>query len=250
MLIPADPRTDEPPPAASVLVADGNPVVRMFVQRLLMDLGCEARVVTSGHDVLAMLEREPYGLVLMDVETLDIDGLELAAEIRRREALGTYRVPIVAMTWCADPVDRERCLAAGIDGHVSKPVQRHELAQALREWLPAGRAMTQGDELPLDIGWLRRLLPRDEDAVRSVLAMFVGRGIELLADMTADVRSGDMDALRSHAHALKGISGTVGARRLHGRLSGDPALLSRVLPELEQDFAELRGLIERELARP
>lgn len=99
----------------------------------------------------------------------------------------------------------------------------------------------------LDLDWLRVNLECDEDTVRMLLELYTTRGSELMTAMAAAVDAADADALRLHAHSLKGISGTIGALRIHALLRDDPTQLVSSFPRVEQAFDELREVIVREL---
>jgi signal transduction histidine kinase/DNA-binding response OmpR family regulator len=121
----------------SVLVAEDQRTNWMLIERLLARRGLSAVNATDGRGVLAKLESDHYDLVLMDCQMPVLDGYDTAREIRLRETAGQRdHVPIVAMTASAMEGDRERCLAAGMDDYIAKPVDSDKLDQLLRRWLP------------------------------------------------------------------------------------------------------------------
>jgi len=274
-----------------VLVVEDNVVNQKVAQRLLLDLGCRVDVASTGREALDLATLAPYDLVFMDVQMPELDGLQATGEIRRREAeSGGRHVPIVAMTAHALPKDRERCLAAGMDGYMSKPVQRRELLRALREHttarpadtvsgeialplakgsplagglLPAedprpSEALPAAEELPVaehpqpiegppcDLAWLRHNYGDDED-VRALVELFLGRAKELLGQLGTAVAADDTTSLRRYIHALKGITGTVAARPMYRLVPEDASQAGARLPELERAYAELQVFFAREL---
>jgi signal transduction histidine kinase/DNA-binding NarL/FixJ family response regulator len=123
-----------PVPVRNILVADDNPVNQLVTLRAINGLGYGARVVSSGMAAVDAMAREQFDLILMDCQMPGMDGYQAAAEIRRREA-GGRRVPIVAMTANAVEGDREKCLAAGMDDYMAKPIRLNSLASTLECWL-------------------------------------------------------------------------------------------------------------------
>jgi CheY-like chemotaxis protein len=126
-----------------VLVAEDNSVNQKVALRILERLGCKADAVGNGIEAIAALQMAAYDVVLMDVQMPEMDGFEATSRIRARERGSSRRVPIVAMTAHAMAGDRERCLAAGMDDYVSKPVAIGDLVAAIYRVLP-GLASGQG----------------------------------------------------------------------------------------------------------
>jgi PAS domain S-box-containing protein len=114
-----------------ILLAEDNAVNQMLAARLIEKRGHMASVVGSGREAVAALEKDSFDVILMDVQMPEMDGFEATAEIRKRENATGRHTPIIAMTAYAMRGDRERCLTAGMDGYVSKPVQPEELFQAI-----------------------------------------------------------------------------------------------------------------------
>ena len=131
-----------------VLVAEDNSVNQTLARRLLEKRGYAVTVVGDGRAALAALDTAPFDIVLMDVQMPDMDGFEATAAIRQHEQLSGGHIPIVAMTAHAIKGDRERCLAAGMDGYVSKPIRQEELYATIKNAL--GHGLEVGDELVTD----------------------------------------------------------------------------------------------------
>ena len=121
-----------------VLLAEDNPVNQKLAHRLLDKLGCRVDQAANGSEAVRMADRFPYDLILMDVQMPEMDGYEATAEIRKLQN-GHRHVPIVAMTAHALNGDRERCLEAGMDDYLSKPVSFEALSAAIRTWSQADR---------------------------------------------------------------------------------------------------------------
>jgi CheY-like chemotaxis protein len=125
-----------------ILVAEDNPVNQRVAIRMLERLGLGADVAADGREAVQSFSRQPYAAILMDCQMPELDGFEATAAIRAREGTG-HHTPIIAMTASAMRGDRERCLAAGMDDYVSKPVSIEGLRRVLERWLPldAGRSV-------------------------------------------------------------------------------------------------------------
>jgi CheY-like chemotaxis protein len=118
-----------------VLLAEDNPVNQLFVQRLLEKRGHSVVVASTGLEALDILQRENVDVVLMDIQMPEMDGLEATKAIRSRESDGRPRMPVIALTAHAMKGDREKCLAAGMDAHLSKPIRPAELDEVLEKYM-------------------------------------------------------------------------------------------------------------------
>jgi len=124
-----------------VLVAEDNSVNQMVAVRLLERLGCRVDVAGNGAEAVQMATRLPYSLIFMDCHMPEMDGFEATLKIRRHESdRGLMAMPIVALTASVLQEDRDRCMSAGMDEIIGKPVQPAELAQVLRRFGPKDTA--------------------------------------------------------------------------------------------------------------
>jgi PAS domain S-box-containing protein len=132
-----------------VLVAEDSPVNQIVATRMLERCGCAVRAAGDGQEAIAAFKAEPYDLILMDCQMPTMDGYEATKQLRLLEDGTDRHTPIIAMTAHALQGDRERCIAAGMNDYVSKPMRHAELVAKLREWIPldlGGRA-TAGESV-------------------------------------------------------------------------------------------------------
>jgi HPt (histidine-containing phosphotransfer) domain-containing protein len=169
----------------------------------------------------------------------DLDGLQTTALIRRAEA-GGRRTPIIALTARAMEGDRDRCLAAGMDDYLSKPVTVDDLRRVVGRWLPAGHAASPPFALdPLRLEDLRSL--GDDSFVRDLLRSWLDHTADDLDRLDAALRRGDAAALRTVAHRLKGGSGSVGAQAMAELCDRLEAVNGGTGPSEEATVAALRA---------
>ncbi len=212
----------EPPVLARILVVEDSSVNQQVALGLLRKLGYRGDAVANGLEAIEALERIPYAAVLMDCQMPEMDGFAASREIRRREA-GRRHLPIIAMTGNTAEGDRERCLAVGMDGYISKPVRIDELAAALRRWVPTpprpepeGTAGPAATDVPLvlDEAILDAVAPGEPEIVAELVSQFLTDVPERIAALNAALHAGDSATVRRVAHLLKGEAAAVGAREL------------------------------------
>jgi CheY-like chemotaxis protein/HPt (histidine-containing phosphotransfer) domain-containing protein len=204
---------------ARILVAEDNLTNQIVVVAQLRKLGYAADVVGDGAQALAAVERCAYGLVLMDCEMPVMDGYEATRRIRESGAT----VPIVALTANAMAGDRNRCVAAGMNDFVSKPVELARLVSTLATWLPelhapdapavARAAVTSATDVFDPEALLKRLLG-DRELADIVMEEFLDDTPSRLDALRRRLADGDGAGARAQAHALRGASAPVSAGRL------------------------------------
>jgi two-component system sensor histidine kinase/response regulator len=194
--------------------------------RLLEKRGHAVVVAGDGRKALDALEREAFDLVLMDVQMPEMDGLEATGRLRQREQGTSRHIPVIAMTAHAMKGDAERCLAAGMDDYVSKPVTAEALDAVLRRWVrgdpPAVATRPPPARRPsspaVDLGMLQQMRaaqgPDEADIVAEVVSLFLQDAPERLATLQVAVERGDLDLAVRAAHTLKGSAGHLGAKTL------------------------------------
>jgi PAS domain S-box-containing protein len=201
-----------------ILLAEDNEVNQKLAMRLLEKQGHAVAVAANGREALAALTTGPFDVVLMDVQMPEMDGFEATALIRRAEEGTGQHVPIVAMTAHAMKGDRERCLAAGMDAYISKPIQPGELIGAIDSLIaPADRAgpptsSTPGPPETLDRAELLDRVGGDVKLLRELVGVFLDSWPGQVSELRAALERGDGPTLARVAHTLKGTVGTLGAR--------------------------------------
>jgi PAS domain S-box-containing protein len=196
-----------------VLLAEDNEVNQKLAVRWLRKWGHSVVVAGNGREALARLETGVFDLILMDVQMPDMGGLEATAVIRAKERDGAGHVPILAMTAHALKGDRERCLAAGMDGYISKPIRPQEMFRAI-ENLSAGpeRPAARPDSDVLDRQEVLYRFDDDMDLLREAVRDFLDECPTRLQGLRDALACGDGAAVARLAHALKGSVGNFAAR--------------------------------------
>ncbi|WP_051244134.1 response regulator [Azohydromonas australica] len=265
-----------------ILLAEDNLINQRLAVRLLEGLGHEVVVVGHGQEAVQRVQAEDFDLVLMDVQMPVMGGFEATTALRALEAPLGRHTPIVAMTAHAMAGDRERCLAAGMDGYLSKPISKAELARAVQEHARRRKAPRQDEAAPCAAGPAQapaspaekpagplydrpravELLGGDEELFDDVARLFVAQAEAERRALRDTLGAGDLEGLGRAAHGLKGSAATVGAAATSehasaleqacttGRPDGVRTLVDQLLQSLDALETQLRqDLGEAEQAR-
>src|SRR5947207_3327212 len=227
-----------------ILVAEDNEVNRHVMLLLLEELGYTADMVANGKEALAALRHHSYDIILMDCQMPEMDGYEASRTIRRE----VDRPPcIIAMTAHALRGDREKCLAAGMDDYLSKPIIATELETALKKWAPVGN-----QKAPVDIQRLSHIGGDAPGTMRRLADLYLEQGAELLPAMETAIRNNDAKDLSSIAHRFRGASLSCGSNSIVPFLndleqmgnSGNLEAASAIYEKASSEFDRIRSFFE------
>ncbi len=254
-----------------ILVAEDNPANQKLVLYLLQKLGYAVEVASDGKEALATLEKaglESFGLVLMDVQLPEMNGFEATAAIRQMEKRSGRRLPVVALTAHALKGDMERCLEAGMDGYVSKPIRREELIEAIQCFLPCPPPST-GNQVALATGSETLNMPEtlariggNAELLGELVGIFLETYPGLLQRMGRAIAEYDYHALDSVVHTLKSSLGNFSALpalqaavALEESIPGrDPKKISSayetLVNEVERLMPALANLVQKQQESP
>ncbi len=248
-----------------ILVVEDNATNRMVVEHQLAILGLAAETAVDGVEALRMWHRRTYGLVLTDCHMPNMDGYQLTAAIRETEAGSGRRVPIVALTANALVGEAERCLKAGMDDYLAKPVTLEVIGETLKRWLerggpaeknkagsepdPGPAAVAMPRDGPIDFAQLEQILgSADPEFVSAMLALFRDSYGKLDLRMREAIDRGDAADLREAAHAAKGASANACAGALRDALEElERAAATDALDQVPAIWARVQGLGEEVL---
>ncbi len=237
---------------ASILLVEDNEVNQEVTLAQLEEWGLSADVANNGIEALQALTRKAYDLVLMDVQMPKLDGIQATLALRKPESgVLNPRVPVVAMTAHAMEEDRQRCLEAGMDGYLAKPIDPQALRAVVARYLPTRLLEPVGTQIFDQKALLRRLVGNRKAAAR-VLGVFLTSTPGVLEEIRAALAAGNLKETARQLHLFVGSSATVGAlslweqtRQLEDLLErGDVSALAAGLPDLEQGFQSFRAAAE------
>ncbi|WP_367325983.1 response regulator [Streptomyces sp. HUAS ZL42] len=254
-----------PPPAhrGHLLLVEDNDINQMVAQGILSRLGYSADIATDGIHALHMTQENSYQAVLMDCQMPRMDGYDATRELRRREQDSGQHLPVIAMTASALAEDRDRCLAAGMDDYISKPVSADELEQALARWVhptgPPADVEDLGASIEQRLDELRGAgTPAENELVDRLVDHFLTRAPEMTGALFHALDRHDTRDIAKLAHSLKGAAGNLGAQSLadccqeleqHAG-AGTPAPLAEAAPRLQAELDRTCRILATLRSRP
>jgi CheY-like chemotaxis protein len=232
-----------------ILLAEDQPVSQRVAQAMLEQLGCRVDIAADGRRAVQACIEKDYDLVLMDCQMPEMDGFEATRAIRNLQKC--RNIPIVALTANTMAGDRGKCLAAGMNEHLAKPIDRTLLIDLLRKFLPSGAVSevvprTAISEPAIDIVALRAVTGSDSELEHALADTFRESARDLLEQLTRAVDRADDQALQRHAHALKGAAASLHAARLASLVAALQSTASRVTrDDRHQQLSAIRSEVER-----
>ena len=194
-----------------ILIAEDNPVNQQVASTMLTKAGHRVVVASGGREAVTAFQRDPFDIILMDVQMPEVNGFEATAEIRRIEQETGTHTPIVAMTAHAMSGDRERCISAGMDDYLAKPIRKKTLLatidRAVRSEegeIEGGISASRGADRIIDRSALLDSLSGDVELLKTISGLFLTHSPELVDRIRDALAAGDCAELERAAHSLKG----------------------------------------------
>ncbi|HEV7967150.1 MAG TPA: PAS domain S-box protein [Candidatus Acidoferrales bacterium] len=249
-----------------ILLVEDNTINQILARRLIRMRGDHIVVANSGREALAALENARFDLILMDVQMPEMSGVEVTAAIRRKETATSEHIPIIAMTASAMKDDRERCLEAGMDAYISKPIERETLFETIdnltgyTKEAKRGNAEVRNCDPVFDVGAVLDSLNGDSDLLREVAGIFLAQSPKYVEKIRGAVSDQNAKVLERAAHAFKGLAANLLAQGVVGAASrleeigkvGSLAGSKEALVSLEVELGKLALALaefEKEYAR-
>jgi two-component system sensor histidine kinase/response regulator len=239
-----------------ILLAEDNFTNQKVALHILDKIGYRAEAVANGQDVLSALERNSYDLILMDVQMPELDGFETTMAIRRKEKETGQHIPIIAMTAHAMKGDRERCMEAGMDDYISKPVQPKEVIAAIERQLRETPAATsEGPRVKIlkgkEVFDKKSLLSRlggDEQIFKEIVEAFLEDAPLQMEKLKRALEEGNSGEMERQAHLLKGAAMNMGGKEMQtvawkmevAAKDGDLSRVRSLAEELVSAFERLK----------
>ena len=252
----SSPGAQLPPSGLKILLGEDDPVNQQVAMALLERWGHAVTLAANGLEALAALDADHFDLVLMDVQMPEMDGLDATRRIRLDDRFSS--IPVVALTGHASQKELDRCAAAGMDDHLSKPFRPEELRAIVEGWARKGSGATErdpiGGEPPVLLEIFRETMREAgiESVVESVVSIFLGELPQRMAALETAVEEGDSAAVEREAHALKSGSVSIRADYIGGLLdamerAGEERNMEKareLLPKVRDESEVVRRYLE------
>jgi PAS domain S-box-containing protein len=237
-----------PVPARRILLAEDNPINAKVATALLNKKGHQVTPAVTGKEVLDLMRRQSFDLILMDVQMPEMDGYETTKRIRETESNTGRRTPILAMTAHALAGDREKCLASGMDGYVSKPMKPDDLYRAISDLFTENPEKETGSApaVPLKISIALEAVDGDREMLKSIakdcLDEFPGR----MEEISSEILRHDSEQIARRVHSLKSNLGLLGAEKAFSA-ANDIEMMAResLLQNVPAAFSNLQDEIRK-----
>ncbi len=248
----------------NVLLVEDNPVNQKLALAILKKLGFQADAASNGKEGVLALEKKKYNIVLMDVQMPEMDGFEATAEIRRPDSnVLDHNVYIVALTAHALKGDRDRCIAAGMDDYITKPIQPQKLHEAIMRGVARSDEMIEKEPEPKPIARkfifnktnLMDRLENDQEFFLELIGIFLEDMPVRLKELETAVNGKNNDQIQKAAHTIKGLAANLEAGAMKeialeietGCAKLDKAGLDARIKELQDRFDALKSVLHTEL---
>ncbi len=201
-----------------ILLVEDNAVNQRLAVKVLQKAGHDVQTANNGRIACELVAQQRFDLVLMDVQMPEMDGFAATAKIRARQ--DQPRLPIIAMTAHAMTGDRERCLAAGMDDYLTKPLKVEELSATINRWMgqPMPQPHIQEDE-PVDLPALQKLTDNDAEFLQELVELFLSDVPLRMANLQTAVAAASATEIKSEAHGLKGSCGNLAAKKMQQQMA-------------------------------
>lgn len=250
-----------------VLLVEDNVVNQTVAGEVLRKLGCDVTIASNGREAVETFDDHRFDVILMDLQMPEMDGYEATRIIRAKETSG--RIPIIAQTAHAFAEDKAKCLDAGMDDHISKPISVSELLRILSRFFPSiggktprrdelkdraqAGAAAESDKKIFDLGALLNRMGGDEDALKEMVKLFFAHTPTMLEEVRSAALGEDWGQVAALAHSLKGACATFGAgaladlaREMEQTAKGaDGERLKTLLPRMDVELRALEQSVEK-----
>lgn len=242
--------------AIKILVAEDNLVNQRLAVALLERRGWQVTVANDGRSAVEFAQAQDYDLILMDVQMPELDGFEATKIIREMADKRKASIPIIATTAFAMKGDKDKCLKAGMNGYVPKPLEREELYRVVEYWTNREVAAGTDSDSPADIYPLLNSIKSDRELLKELVNHFLNEYPLLVSAIKQGISDGDFSKVEASAHKLKGAAANFRAKEvcrltreleLMGRernLQGSLRVLAELEEQLEQVWNYLQGITE------
>lgn len=245
-----------------ILAVDDHPVNQVFVQKLLKRLGFDnVMLAQDGAEALDMIAAHDFDIVLMDCQMPILDGYQASLALREMEKDTGKHLPVIALTANAMVGDREKCIKAGMDDYLSKPIKPEKLMALFEKWTHQSPCSNEGnadlisddvdEKLPIDMDHFHLFTDGDPEEERELLDLFFSQVDLSMADLEESCFQDDVESWKKAAHKLKGSAANLGANPLSAvckeaeeRFDDDQTIRLAMLADIHSKVSELRGFFQ------